>query len=776
MKKKSSKLLVAVIIFCIIPVNTVFADVVNKGNGNELAAHDYGYIDPELSLEWDDEDSKLQQDGNFPGTYDMRTQEYGKNIEIRDQMDTGLCWAFSTMTAAEINYYHTNGTDAPAVMFSPLHLGYFTYNRVADPMFLTRYDKNTLNRDNYKMVGGNCAIAMNSLSGWTGFVAESKMPFENRYASSFDKSLAYDNELTLKGSYLINPNDQNAIKAAVMKYGSVTTNIYMYDGYEFERHLDRNGVYNSRNGSSNHQVVVIGWDDSKRAWLIQNSWGSEWNGDGCFYVSYDEQSMSLMAAIEVQPAEKYELNYFYDGTAGVEQTYARSGQQFANVFTGYNDRDEETYHSLEAVGLTIYDTGYCEYTIDIYTGCNPGDPASGVKSLSFDAETETAGFHTFELPSPVKIEDGQRYSIVITFHQETAVAIETTSRIGNDVTFSARTSRGQSFYSDSRGEFVDYNNDNISVRIKGFTSSETYRTVDINRYAGTTRYITAEEVSNALKDLQQVQDFETVIIASGENYPDALSGSYLSKVNDNAPILLTSPTQEANTIRYISNNLKNGGIVYILGGTGAVSNKIESDLNRKGFYVKRLAGNNRYETNLAILEETKAYGEDILVCSGSGYADSLSASAVGKPILLVGDTLSREQHDYLAGLYDSDAYIVGGIGAVNADLEFEMMPLVDKVHRLEGLNRYHTSALVAETFFEKGAPTVVFAYGQNFPDGLSGGPLALELGAPLLLVDNYKANAEYAKAYVGTIQELYTVNVLGGKPLIPDDILQYISR
>ena len=52
----------------------------------------------------------------------------------------------------------------------------------------------------------------------------------------------------------------------------------------------------------NHSVTIIGWDDtysknnfpeSNRpntdgAYLVQNSWGSEWGKDGTFYVSYDD--------------------------------------------------------------------------------------------------------------------------------------------------------------------------------------------------------------------------------------------------------------------------------------------------------------------------------------------------------------------------------------------------------------------------------------------------------------------------------------------------------
>lgn len=57
--------------------------------------------------------------------------------------------------------------------------------------------------------------------------------------------------------------------------------------------------------SFNHYVLLVGWDDKKRAWIVQNSWGEEWGfnchyqggmelGNGYAYISYD--SFGLFAA------------------------------------------------------------------------------------------------------------------------------------------------------------------------------------------------------------------------------------------------------------------------------------------------------------------------------------------------------------------------------------------------------------------------------------------------------------------------------------------------
>ena len=86
------------------------------------------------------------------------------------------------------------------------------------------------------------------------------------------------------------------------------------------------------------------------------------------------------------------------------------------------------------------------------------------------------------------------------------------------------------------------------------------------------------------------------------------------------------------------------------------------------------------------------------------------------------------------------------------------------VKRLAGNGRYDTSVLVAKEFFSNPTSAVV-AYGRNFPDGLSGGPLAYAIGGPLLLAENKQVNtiANYTKSLGIT-----SGYVLGGSGLVGD--------
>ena len=301
--------------------------------------------------------------------------------------------------------------------------------------------------------------------------------------------------------------------------------------------------------------------------------------------------------------------------------------------------------------------------------------------------------------------------------------------------------------SDGSGNWLIYSADIIAVK----------------RVYGSTRYQTAMLQADQLKDTLGVDRFDSIIVATGENYADALSGAYLGFVKD-APIILARNDQ--NTISevkdYISLNLKDGGTVYLLGGPTVVPGGVTEGLNVK---VKRLYGSTRYETNLEILKEAGVTNEEIMVCDGTNFADSLSASAAGRPILLVDRSLKPVQSAYLDKLGTSQFYLIGGTGVLPVALE-NTIKKYGNVKRLGGQDRFETSIKVAEEFFED-SDRAVLAYSHNYPDGLCGGTLAAYNYAPLLLVRNDPNNVNTIKEFT-TKAGIKSGIVLGGPTLVSD--------
>ncbi len=292
--------------------------------------------------------------------------------------------------------------------------------------------------------------------------------------------------------------------------------------------------------------------------------------------------------------------------------------------------------------------------------------------------------------------------------------------------------------------------------------AEAQRTAtNVDRIDGANRYQTSFQIANALKKELGVEKFDSIILARGSNYPDALSGSSLAAVVK-APIILVHEGMVTETVSYINNNLNPGGTVYILGGALAVSDRFAEGLDPvQGFQVTRLGGANRYETNLLILREVdRVYAEQhmgelnnkLIVCTGQSYADSLSAGALGLPMLLAGDMFTVDQMVYMSERGNIDITIIGGTKALGSNIEIDCSKY-GTVSRVYGSYRYETAVQIAKRFFGSKPSKILLVYGDNYPDGICAGPLAYAMKCPILLTSG-KSN----------IATAYNFQVSAGRP------------
>ena len=81
--------------------------------------------------------------------------------------------------------------------------------------------------------------------------------------------------------------DVETVKAALRK-GPLVTTLSVYDDFL----LYEKGVYQHKTGNilGGHAVSLVGFDDTKRAWLVQNSWGPDWGEGGYIWISWDDDS------------------------------------------------------------------------------------------------------------------------------------------------------------------------------------------------------------------------------------------------------------------------------------------------------------------------------------------------------------------------------------------------------------------------------------------------------------------------------------------------------
>ncbi|MBN2848031.1 MAG: cell wall-binding repeat-containing protein, partial [Coriobacteriia bacterium] len=236
-----------------------------------------------------------------------------------------------------------------------------------------------------------------------------------------------------------------------------------------------------------------------------------------------------------------------------------------------------------------------------------------------------------------------------------------------------------------------------------------------------------------------------VVLASGEDYADALSGSALAGATSGALLLTARDSLPLATSVELSRLAPKA--VYVLGGESAVSAEVERAVRTllPSASIERIAGADRYETAYLAAEEVYALapGNTAIVVSGKAWADAASASAVAygqkAPILLTApDVLSEEAEQYLSERRPSIILVVGGEAVLSSDIDVRIRSITGRIAtRLAGANRYETSAAVAR--WAIGFPAyftydeVYMATGATFADALTGGSLAGVKRKPLLL-------------------------------------------
>ena len=245
---------------------------------------------------------------------------------------------------------------------------------------------------------------------------------------------------------------------------------------------------------------------------------------------------------------------------------------------------------------------------------------------------------------------------------------------------------------------------------------------------------------------QSFPDAECAVVASGENYPDALVASSVAGAND-APIVLSQRDQLTADAR---SELSRLGVseVIIMGGNAAVSEKVQGDIEAMGITCTRIAGNDRQGTSIEALSALAQNQPELLVvATGLNFADTLSIGplcyANGYPMVLTGwdKKLSEEQ---IAAIHEvdsiSDILIVGGSNAVSDEVESQLADF--SVERIAGNDRYETSRMIAEYEEANGmdTQTVTVASGTNFPDALAGSAFCGLNNSIMLLTDPRNTN------------------------------------
>ncbi|MRX54296.1 hypothetical protein GJU41_09955 [Bacillus idriensis] len=309
---------------------------------------------------------------------------------------------------------------------------------------------------------------------------------------------------------------------------------------------------------------------------------------------------------------------------------------------------------------------------------------------------------------------------------------------------------GEFVYDSSAGSsnhFVWYPVQVKDSQTKGYVASSYLKRI-LTRLEGTSRYHTAAEISK-----EGWKQSDTVVLATGTDFPDALSGTPLA-AKYQAPLLLVDGKSKTIQSKYnlpAKQEISRLGAkkAIILGGKGAIPLEVENELRGSGLTVTRISGTDRFETSAKIAESLPS--STAIVATGRNFPDAISvaayASKKGYPILLSEVTVIPEKiKTSLTNV--TKTVVIGGKNAISAQVFNELKS--KGAVRISGKDRYETSIQVAQQL-KLGQNEIFTARGDQFPDALSGAVLASKNNASVLLVNDASSKTLIDKYQAATI-------------------------
>lgn len=315
----------------------------------------------------------------FPAVYDLRTLNL--LTPVKNQSNCGSCWTFATMGSIE-SYWKKQG------------LGNYD---------LSEQNLRTCHGFEYgSCYGGNGLMSTAYLSRRDGPVLETYDPYDTLSGALCNPGfipLAY----VAEARFL--PKDTNIIKQTIIDYGALYADMYWRDSsYNSVNHT----YYYNGNGSANHDILLVGWDNNKvtaggtGAWIIKNSWGTTWGENGYFYISYNDTK--VLSSVAYFPSRlAYNQNaflYMHDNLGwlseyGFGNSIAYGLLMYATPIIAPPDLQ------IKKIGLYINTAG-TTVDVEIYDDFT-GNVLSGLMCSLLNQVCNFPGYYTLTLPFPVTV-------------------------------------------------------------------------------------------------------------------------------------------------------------------------------------------------------------------------------------------------------------------------------------------------------------------------------------------------------------------------------------
>jgi C1A family cysteine protease len=274
-------------------------------------------------------------DDRLPSSFNWCDQ--GKCTPIRDQGSCGSCWAFATVGSLESAILIEDGV-----------------SRDLSEQYLV-----SCNSDGWSCSGGGTAHDYHEWKYVTGeseagAVRESDFPY-----SATDEACnpPHSHHETIESWTYVNYSSPSVsdIQQAIYDYGPVKVSVCV--GSAFQSYSG--GVFQTDEScdpySTNHAVVLVGWNDAEQAWIMRNSWGAGWGESGYMRIKYGTSNIGYYTSYIVygtQTGDSYEP----DNSAGEASTIG-DGETQTHSIVPAGDEDWVTFSLTSESAVTLETSG-----------------------------------------------------------------------------------------------------------------------------------------------------------------------------------------------------------------------------------------------------------------------------------------------------------------------------------------------------------------------------------------------------------------------------------
>ena len=342
----------------------------------------------------------------LPARYDSR--DWGWVSPVRNQGSMGACWTFDMTGVLESALLKAAGLAAD-----------LSENNMQDTML--RY---SIYGATQITEGGGNIISAGYLLSWLGAFIQDADTYDE--LGKLSPVITTQKDIHVQ-DLMFTPNNEipngTQLKWAILKYGSIDVNYNgqsTYDEVTPYYRPDTHSQYVNVPIQPNHAVSVVGWDDNypkenfgieppgDGAWIVKNSWGTNFGENGFLYVSYYDQSFlqynpgqifTYATSIIIENTVPYNKNYQYDLIWGGEFKTGNSTASYMNVFEALDD------DLIAAVG-TYFNQSGINYTVEIFV--------NDVLKLTQEGVSPYLGYHTIKLNDYIPVKKGDVFKAVIT--------------------------------------------------------------------------------------------------------------------------------------------------------------------------------------------------------------------------------------------------------------------------------------------------------------------------------------------------------------------------